>query len=87
MWASSSISIESLNFAKGSINNVIGEVIEYNLDTEELSCAFHLLNEQLKVIGIHTNKVDERETLKAIAIGSFLEAFKTFITEKLGGRT
>ena len=77
---------ESLTFAKGRINKVIGDVIEYSLDTEELSCGFPLLNEQLKVVGIHTNKLDGR-TLKAIAIGSILEAFKTFITEKLGGRT
>ena len=45
------------------------------------------MNEQLKVVGIHTNKLDGGGTLRAIAIGSFLEAFKTFITEKLGGRT
>ena len=39
------------------------------------------------MVGIHTNKLDEKGTLKAIAIGSILEAFKIFITEKLGGRT
>ena len=39
------------------------------------------------MVGIHTNKLEEGGTLKAIAIGSILEAFKTFITEKLGGRT
>ena len=38
-------------------------------------------------MGIHTNKLEEEGTLKAIAIGFILEAFKTFITEKLGGRT
>ena len=40
---------EILNFAKGRINNVIGNVIKYSLyslDTEELSCGFPLLNEQ-----------------------------------------
>ena len=31
---------ESLNFVKGSINKVLGEVMEYSLDTEELSCGF-----------------------------------------------
>jgi hypothetical protein len=77
---------ENLNFSKGRINKVIGEVIEYSLNTKELSWGFPLLNEQLKVVGIHTNKL-EGGTLKAIAIGSILEAFKTFITEKLGGRT
>ena len=44
------------------------------------------MNEKKKVVGIHTNKWIGG-TLKAIAIGSILEAFKTFITEKLGGRT
>ena len=78
---------KSLNFAKGRIKKVYREVIEYSLDTEELSCGFPLLNEKLKVVGIHTNKFDGGGTLKAIAIGSILEAFKTFITEKLGGRT
>ena len=33
------------------------------------------------------NKLDGGETLKVIKIESILEAFKTFITEKLGGRT
>ena len=47
---------ESLNFAKGRINKVIGEVIEYSLDTEELSCGFPLLNEKLNVVGIHTTE-------------------------------
>ena len=80
---------ESLNFGKGRINKVIGEVIEYSLalDTEELSSGFPLLNEKLNVVGIHTNKLDGGGTLKAIAIGSILEDFKTFITDKLGGRT
>ena len=78
---------ESLNLGKGRINKVIGEVIEYRLDSEELSCGFPLLNKKLKVIGIHTNKFDGGGTLKAIKIGSILEAFKTFIKEKLGGRT
>ena len=78
---------ESINFAKGRINKVIEEVIEYSLDTIELSCGFPLLNEQLKVVGIHTNKLDERGTLKAITIRAILEAFKIFLTEKLGGRT
>ena len=78
---------ESLNFAKGRINKVIGEVIEYSLDTEELSFGFPLLNEKLNVVGIHMNKLGGGGTLKAIAIRSILEAFKTFITEKLGGRT
>ena len=79
---------ESLNFGKGRINKVIGEVIEYSLNTEELSCGFPLLNEKLNVVGIHTkNKLDGGGTLKAIAIGSIIEAFETFITEKLGGRT
>ena len=50
---------ESINFAKGRINKVIGEVIEYSLDTEELSCGFPLLNEQLRVVGIHTNILDQ----------------------------
>ena len=59
----------------------------FNLDTEELSCGFPLLNEKLNVVGIYTNKLDGGGILKAIAIGSILEAFKTFITEKLGGRT
>ena len=80
---------ESLNFAKGRINKVIGDVIEYSLDTVELSCGFPLLNEQLKVVGIHVNskKLEERVVLTAINIGSILDAFKTFITEQLGGRT
>ena len=80
---------ESLNFPHGTINKVIGEVIEYSLDTEELSCGFPLLNEQLKVVGIHvnSNKLEERVVLTAIKIGSILDAFKTFITERLGGRT
>ena len=39
------------------------------------------------MVGIHTNKLDGGGTLKAIAIGPILEAFETFITEKLGGRT
>ena len=34
-----------------------------------------------------TNKLEKRGVLEAITIGSILEAFKTFITEKLGGRT
>ena len=34
---------ESLNIGKGRINKVIGEVIEYSLNTEELSCGFPLL--------------------------------------------
>ena len=71
---------------------VIGEVIEYSLDTEEaeeLSCGFPVLNEQLKVVGIHvnSNKLEERVVLTAINIESILESFKNFITEKLGGRT
>ena len=80
---------ESLNFAKGRINKVIGKVIEYGLDTEELSCGFPLLNEQLNVVGIHVNseKLEEQVVLRAINIGSILDAFKTYITEQLGGRT
>ena len=70
---------ESLNFGKGKINTVIEDVIEYSLDIKELSCGFPLLNNQLKVVGIHTNKFNGEETLKAIAIGSILEAFKSFI--------
>ena len=77
----------SIIIGNGTINNVIGEVIEYSFDTEEPSCGFPLLNEKKKVVGIHTNKFDGGGTLKAIAIGSILEAFRTFITEKLGGRT
>ena len=70
--------------AKGRINKVIGEVIEYslyNIDTEELSCGFPLLNEQLKVVGIHVNskKLEERVVLTAINIGFILECFKNFI--------
>ena len=86
----------TLNIEKGRVKKVIGEAIEYtnmsqetkehSLDTEEYSCGFPLLNEQLKVVGIQTNKFDGG-TLKAITIGSILEAFKTFITAKLGGRT
>ena len=79
----------SLIIGKGRVNKVIGEVIEFSLDTEEYCCGFPLLNEQLKVVGIHvnSNKSEQRGLLKAITIGSILEAFKTFITEKLGGRT
>ena len=78
---------ESLNFAKGRINKVIGEVIKYSLDTEELSFGFPVLNEQSKVVGIHvkSDKLEEGVVLTAITIGSILDAFKTFITEKLGG--
>ena len=86
----------TLSIEKGRGNKVIGELIEYtnmsqetnerNLDNEEYCCGFPLLNEQLKVVGIHTKKFNGG-TLKAIAIGSILEAFKSFITEKLGGRT
>ena len=68
---------ESLNFAKGRINKVNNEIIEYSLygyslDTEELSCGFPLLNEQLKVVGIHvnSNKLEDRVVLTAINIGS-----------------
>ena len=32
-------------------------------------------------------KLEERVVLRAINIGTILDAFKTFITEKLGGRT
>ena len=83
---------ESLNYAKGRINKVIEDVIEYSLyslDTEEICCGFPLLSEQLKVVGIHVNSniLEERVVLKAINIGSILDAFKTFITEQLGGRT
>ena len=79
---------ESLNSNSGRIKKVIGEVIEYSLDKEdELSCGVPLLIQNFEVVGIHTNKLDGGGTLKAIAIGSILEAFKTFITEKLGGRT
>ena len=60
---------------------------ERSLGNEEYCCGFPLLNEKLNVVGIHTNKLDGGPTLKAIAIGFILEAFKTFITEKLGGRT
>ena len=69
---------ESLNVAKRRINKVIGDVIIYSLDTEELSCGFPLLNEQLKVVGIHVNsdKLEERVVLTAINIGSILDAFK-----------
>ena len=87
----------SLTFGKESVNKVIGEFIEYtnmsqrlkerSLNTEELSRGFPLLNEQFQVVGIYTNKLDGGGTLKVIAIGSILKAFKTFITEKLGGRT
>ena len=80
---------ESLNFGKGRINKVIGEVIEYSLDTEELQLRLSSVEWTIKS-GRNTcqpNKLEEGGTLKAIAIGSILEAFKTFITEKLGGRT
>ena len=76
----------SIITGNGTINKVIGDVIEYSLDTEELSCGFPLFNGKSNVVGIHTNKLDGG-TLKATAIGSILDAFKTFITEKLGGRT
>ena len=82
---------------RDELTKVIGEFIEYttisqrttecSLDTGEYCCGFPQLNEQFKVVGIRTNKLDEGGTLKAIAIGSILEAFKKFITEKLGGRT
>ena len=41
------------------------------------------------MVGIHVNskKLEERVVLTAINIGSILDAFKTFITEQLGGRT
>ena len=65
------------NIWKGRVKKVIGEVIEYSLDTEEPSCGFPLLNEKKNVVGIHVNKLDGGGTLKAIAIGSILEAFKT----------
>ena len=71
---------------KNQHSKIIGDVIEYSLDTKELSCGFPLLNNQLKVVGIHTNKFNGKGTLKAIAIGPILENFKTFITEKVGGR-
>ena len=87
----------SLIIGKGRVKKVFGKFIEYtnmsqrtterSLGNEEYCCGFPLLNEQLKVVGIHTNKVGEGETLKAITIKSILEAFETFITEKLGGRT
>ena len=54
---------ESLNFANGRINKLIGDVIEYSLNTEELSCGFPLLNEKLNVVGIHTNKLDGGGTI------------------------
>ena len=80
---------EILIFGKGCINKTTGEIIQYSLDTEEYCCGFPLLNEQLKVVGIHvkSNKSEKRGLLKATTIGSILEAFKTFITEKLWGRT
>ena len=80
---------ESLIIGKGHVNKVIGEVIEYTLDTREYCSGFPLLNKNLKVVGIHvnSNKLEKRGILKAISIESILEAFKTFITEKLGGQT
>ena len=39
------------------------------------------------MVGIHTNKLDGERTIKAIKIGSILEAFKTFYKTKLGSRT
>ena len=50
---------EILNFGKGRIIIVIEEVIEYSSDTEELRCGFPLLNEQFKVVGMYTNKLDK----------------------------
>ena len=38
----------SIIIGNGTINKVIGEVIEYSLDTEEPSCGFPLLNEKKK---------------------------------------
>ena len=86
----------TLRIEKGRVKKAIGESIEYtnmnektkehNSDTEKYCCGFPLLNEQLRVVGIHTNKFNGG-TLKAVAIGSILEAFKTFLNEKLGGRT
>ena len=87
---------ESQSIEKGRVKKVIRDSIEYtnlsqetkerSLDTEEYCCGVPLLNKQLKVVGIHTNKF-EGGTLKVVAIGSILEAFKMFITEKLCGRT
>ena len=81
----------TLSIEKGSVKKVIGESIEYtNMsqeDKKEYCSGFPLLNKQFKVVGIHTNIYNGEDTLKAIAIGSILEAFKSFITKKLGGRT
>ena len=79
----------SLTIGKGRVNKVIDKVIEFSLVTEESCCGAPLLNEKSKVVGIHvnSNKLEKRGVLKAITIGSILEAFKTFITEKLGGQT
>ena len=78
-------------FGKWRVIKVIGEVIEFtcSLDTDEYSCGFPLLNKKLKVVGIHvnSNKLEKRGILKAITIESIFEAFKIFITEKLGGKT
>ena len=59
----------SLIIGKTRVNKVIGEilVIEFSLDTEEYDCCgFPLLNQQLKVVGIHvnSNKSDNRGLFK-----------------------
>ena len=79
----------SLNFGKGRVNKVNGKIINYILNTEQYSCGFPLLNERLKVVGIHVNSInlEERESFKAITIGSIFKAFKIFVKEQLGGRT
>ena len=80
---------ENLKIGKGRINKVNGNIIEYSLDTEEYSSGFPILNEHLEVVGLHVSsqKQETRGLFKAITIGSVLEAFETFVIEKLGGRT
>ena len=80
---------DTIKFGKGQINRIIGNVIQYSLELDEYSIGYPILNEHMKVVGIHvsSHKKETQGLLHAITIGSVFEAFKTFITEKLGGRT
>ena len=82
-----------LNFGKGRIVKVNGESILYssNIENAKYSSGFPLLNDKLKVVGIHVGSIDNnlpgRQIMKAINIKFIIEGFKTYVNENLGGKT
>lgn len=72
---------------KRTIIDLNGDIIDPKARTNKGTPGGPLLNEDFKVVGIHSDYWDMKETCKAININSILEAYTKYLKTNLRGKT